>query len=257
MGYDIGANQSDIFRAIGKVSSAGKYDSDKEITPLADAADKKAANIDDKTGVTVALEDFTKLTNSFDSNGRSQVTSKNAKSNIFEKIGSIFGKKSDNVFKNSVLKDSLAEDSYTQSDILSENIAKNGGLQFKKDGDDLYNSALNYAKADIAAVEKSFANAHPEDGFQGKKLNLNTAEVSSYISDNSFLTDNFEKLDLDGKKKSVSAEEYASYMLVADKMSNGKNDGKITSDEADAFKGVKMTDLQKEALKIYNAQYKK
>lgn len=254
MGYYIGTNPAEIFRGIDKAAPS-EYSTKPKTTPLADSAFAKAENKTDKSGITVALEDFTKLTNSFNESGRSQVRAKDAKSGFFESIGNFFGKKSDNVFKTDEMKEALKNGSYTQNDIYAEDVAKNGGLLYAKDGDDIHKSALNFAKADIQAVEKSFSNAHVEDGFSGKKNTLDTGEISSYISDNTFLSDNLKDLDLDGKAKTISAEEYASYVVLADSL--GTKDGKITADESKKFQEMDAADIQKQAKSIFDNNYKK
>ncbi len=255
MGIYAGSDFSNIFRGISNAPSSLS----KKNTPLSDESEKKAAKETNKSALTVALEDFTSLTKSYNSSGRSQVTSKDAKKSFSE---SIFGKKSDNVFKTSAMRSELKENSYTQSDIFAEDVAKNGGIKYSKDGDDIYKSALNYAKADIGAIEKSYKNSDI-DASGGKKLKLNFAEIKSYSGN----ADAIKELDLDGDPKNISAEEYASYTVVADGLFSIKNgdigfsstsvDGKITSDEASLFEKARAEDIIKYAKQVYNDNYGK
>ncbi len=258
MGIYSGSDFSDIFRGISNASTYSNTASSD--TSLADASSKKASNLDDKSGITVALEDFTKLTKSYNSDGRSQVRYKDAKKSIFE---GIFGSKSDNVFKTSAMRSELKENgAYTQSDVFSEDISSNGGLKYAKDGDDIYKAALNYAKADIGAIEKSYKSSD-ESADGGKKSKLNFAEINSYSDD----ADIMKELDLDGDGKYISAEEYACYTMVADGLFKfGDNkvgfnttncDGRITADEADLFKKANASELVKYAKQIYDENFSK
>lgn len=251
MTYIYGAQPSEIFRGIGKASPS-KYSTPPETTPLADESAKKAENKDNTSGITIALNDFSKLTNSFTSSGKSCVKEANVKDNAFDKIKAFFGNKSDNVFKTDKMKEVITNGNvYTQNDIFAEDVEKNGGLQYSKKGHDIYESALNYAKADIKAVETALQNAYPGDGIRVDSK-LDVGDVSSYVSDNAFLKDNFEKLDLDGKEKYISPEEYASYIVTAD----SDKDGIITAEESQAFQDMKADDMINSSQNIFDKHYK-
>lgn len=258
-----GAGQTGIFRAIEQTLPS--TDKPKNIT-LAIEADKKAKTIFDKSGITVAFEDYTELAKSPTPGDKSEINKEYIKPTILDKVAHFFGKKENNIFKTPGVKEAIKEQKYyNQDEIFKEDIEKNGGLLYKKENDDLYKSALNYTKADINAVQQSVQ--YVKKDYTSKKSSLNSIEISSYIAKESFLEDNMKILDLDGDPKHISAKEYASYLIVADGLKendnkegeyNNKNcDGKITATEATLFKNADVDMLKASAQSIFDKNYKK
>ncbi len=242
---DNGAYQ--ILRGIKKAHI--KYDWQKtDDTSIIDLAQKKADETENKSAITIALEDFTKTTQGFNGFNSSNIDSEDTKLSFFENIASIFGCKPDNIFKS---KDGQAlvkqEGNIFQNDIFESDYAKNNGIRYAKEGDDLYESALNFAKADIAAIEKAHSMAYVESNKNGK---LEAGEVGSYINFDGNTRDAIIELNLGDGKDKITAEEYASYIVAVDKM--GNSDGVISSDEAEAIIDMKNSKIANVAQEIYD-----
>lgn len=237
-------------------------------TSIWNAADEKAASEENKTAVTVLLEDFAELTNSF-SNNRSCINEKDTKKCGF--IAKLLGSsKTDNVFKTDEAANSIKENgSFTQADIFQQEVAQNGGVKYAESGDDIYEAALNFAKADIAAIEKAYNNSHVENAGKSKKLDY--AEINTYAVDSKYgsLAETLSDIDLDGKDKNISAEEYASYLIAVDGLiSFGQNndkadfsassvDGLVSTQEVELAKGLDTEVIKAAAAKIYSEHYAK
>lgn len=215
-----------VLRGINKAFV--EYDWQKtDDTSIMDLAAQKANETENKSPLTIALEDFAQTTKGFDGSDKSCITPKDTQLTIFESFASIFGKEPDNIFKTDEGQEIVENyGSVHQNDLYRSDYAANNGIRYANEGDDLYESALNFAKADIAAIEKAYRMAHNDSDNNGQ---LNFAEVKSY-ADISAGGNVLEGLDLGDNKKQITAEEYASYLVAADQM--GNKDGVISMDEA-------------------------
>ena len=101
-------------------------------------------------------------------------------------------------------------------------------------GADMYEAALNFAKADINAIEVAHAivnGYNPTENFytklfhEGEDKNIDgilySYEIDDYYGsgtneDDQRLSQAMRELDLDGNMSSITAEEYASYVLALD-----------------------------------------
>lgn len=259
---DAGAFQ--IFRGIKKADV--KYDFQKtDDTSIMDLAAQKAEDEDNKSAITIALEDFSKTTTGFHGSNSSNIVEKDTKKGFFTKIAEFFGKKDDNIFKSEEGQKLVKDNgSVYQNDLFRQDYAKNGGIQYSKEGDDLYESALNFAKADIGAIEKAYSMANVESN-NNKKLEY--GEIGSYLEFDGNLSDALKEMDLDGDKKKLSPEEYASYLIATDGLielsggkvdfASGSPDGTITSQESQNAQEFKNSELKEIAQKIYDEHYKK
>lgn len=271
----ISFNPSSVFRGVNQAKWTKETGED---TALTKASTKKAANQTDKAPVTVAFEDFSKIAIGRDDRGRQSLGPKAAKGDFFENL---FGVQKDNIFRNGDLKQGIVGTKtesgryYIQNDLFNEHIEKDGGLVYNKEGDNLENSALNYAKADIYAIEHSLYTSTPESNVKidGK---LNVADITSYSSLEKYDAEKaIELFDIDGDGK-ISAEEYASFTIVADGIKKDvtgqdwrKNDiyeysfdikncdGKVAQDEAKTFDDAPPDMLVKWATSVFNSKYKK
>ena len=91
--YDSGA-----YQALRGISKANKY-GDETDTSIMDLADKKAQNETNKSGITVALEDFSNTFQDFNGHNSSNITINDTKNSFFDNVKSIFGQEDDNMFK--------------------------------------------------------------------------------------------------------------------------------------------------------------
>ena len=212
---------------------------------IMELAEDKAQDTQDKSAITIALEDFAEATKGFNGSNSSNIVPEDVKTGIFGKIGEFFGMENDNIFK-SEDGQKLVEDMERvyQNDIFNSSVAKYGGVEYAKEGDDLAQSALNFAKADIETIEKAYSMANIDADKNGK---LQTGEVNSYIDFDGYAPECLDGLKFDVDKKSLSAQEYASYMLAADGLmmvggsvghSEGHMDGIITPQEAQLVQGL-------------------
>lgn len=236
-----------ILRGIKKADV--KYDWQKtDDTSIIDLAEEKANSTENKSAITIALEDFTKTTQGFNGSNSSNINSEDVQLSFFEKIASFFGSKPDNIFKSQEGQNLVKQQgSIFQNDIFKSDYAKNNGIRYSKEGNDLYESALNFAKADIDAIEKAYEMSHTESSRDGK---LTSGEAASYISFDGNIRDAIVELNLGDDKNGITAEEYASYLVAIDKM--GNSDGVISSDEAQAIVDMKNSELAKAAQEIYD-----
>lgn len=253
--YDSGAYQT--LRGLNK---ADKF-SDSTDTSIMDLADKKAQNEPNKSGITVALEDFSNTFQDFNGHNSSNITINDTKNSFFDNAKSIFGQEDDNMFKTQEGQDLLnKKGSIFQNDIFASDIAKYGGIKYAKDGDNIAESALNFAKADAYAIGKANQIANGADANDS----IDSYEVRSYKDFTGNLKDTFEEMNIAGSDKSLSPKEYASYLMAVDGLVQSENgaefdaqkiDGLITAQEAQAAKNLDNEQLQDLAQKIYEENF--
>ena len=247
----------DVLRVFSKL--ANSYDTKQEDTTVAKYSDKAAESQEDKSGITVALEDFSeKIPNSFHGYNSTNITAKDAKKKFF-------ARKSDNIYEQKEMQSYLKEKgNLFQNDIYKQEIANQGGIKYCQDDDDYIQSALSLAKADIDAIETAYTKAKFEAGAK-KDGNLSFGEINSY--DNLEMDFGIKYMDLDGDEKTISAEEYASYILLADGLAQydyntdktylhpNRIDGLLTKQEAQDFLNATDYANQKAAQEIYNQYF--
>ena len=257
MSYNYGNYTNDAYLLLRGLNKADDTSDSTKDTPVIDLADEAAQNQSNKSGITVALEDFGVKFKNFHGYDNSNITAKDARKGFFSR-------KSDNIFESTagqeVLKD---QGNLFQSDIFADEVNKYGGIKYG-DGN-LADSALNFAQADIAAIEKAFykANEGKADGV------LNFAEIKSYLNIDSFdLERALQGMDIDGDEKTITAEEYASYLMAADGLAriqtdyineinynSSRSDGLVSADEAQLAK--QDYHLNEDALNIYQQYFNK
>ena len=228
------------------------YSSDKSDTEIADLADKKAQNEDDKSGITVALEDFTDAMSGLHGYSSSNLDSSDTKTGFF-------GSGADNIFKTEQGQEIVAKrGNVFQSDLYESEYNKNGGIRYAKNVDDMAQAAINFAKANIAAIEK--ANKLANGGNTNGKLEV--SEIGTYTNFNGVVKNVMEDMNITGGKSSLTAEEYAAYMMVADGLSevdgvtvrydSSKMDGLVTEEEARLMQDLDDEELQALAKRVYD-----
>lgn len=247
-------------QTIQKENSHGVNDDKHHDLTIYDLGQKKAKSMDNMSALSVMLNDYADLVDSYFSVAQYEKISclrmdDMRPYNWFEKF--VDGKNCDNIFRNEKVQESVKngfrninkdfldwftkdssykkpmgrsyaqypnEDILTQQDIFQQDIYANGGLKYGA-GDDLFESALNFAKADISAIEKPY---HNDGGY--KNGALDAKEINSYLkrTDVKPILDDIKALNFDGYDDEISAAEYASWLLALD----SDNDGIITSAEA-------------------------
>lgn len=250
------------FRGINKAAEK----KDDQGNSIIDLADDKAKNTKNASGVTVALEDFEEVVESFHGKENSNITVDDTKDKALNWLFTIG--KDKNIFKTDEGKQIL-EDKFNvfQDDIYQQDVNKNDGIKYLSDADSTSESAQRFAKADINAIETAFSIANPGEGVFNDSLD--SAELHSYLGTTE--TDSGEKLtdalDLDGKSSKISDKEYASYLLAADtlKYANGddydvsdlitKADGTIDSADANLVKNTSDEDFKKLAQGYYDKYF--
>lgn len=243
---------SQIFRGISRAQYAPKKD-EKVDTSIMDLAHDKAETIKDKSGITVALEDFTAKFKDFHDVNRSNISQKDAKRGFFETLGSFFGIRKDNIFEKDAAQDYLKNENIYQSDIFEQELSKSDGIRYAKEGDNYATSALNFAKADIKAIEKPFTMS-TRDVTDDNKLDY--ADINSYINFEGDLSENIQEMDLGKSKKKLTPKEYASYILATDGIDGTKQDGAISKAEYKAASEKTNSDLKEKAQEYYKKYYK-
>lgn len=261
--YCSNATAYEIFRGINKADKKS-YTNSQQDTSVMTYANEVAQDKDNKTGITVALEDFADKTTGFHGLNNSCIVEDNTKKGFFQKVKEFFGgAKSDNVFEGEAAQNVTKDGGkITQGSLYGQEVLLSGGVKYAKEGDSYSESALNFAKADIAAIEKAYSMANPDMSDNNGKLII--GEVGSYTSNMDDLRYSFENIDLDGKKNKITAEEYASYLMVADGtiMLNNKPvfsenliDGVISEENALGAKEYKDEDFAGYAKSIYDKYY--
>lgn len=255
-----------VFRGINQVrqySSQTNYD-----TAIIDAAKEFSEN--DKCELAVALEDFSDKFTKFHGQNNSNISADDCKKKGFSAWLENMGWKKptyDNMFETPEMQEFMVNNgNIYQKDIFRQAKAADGGIKFANSNDDIYQAALNFARADIGAIEE--ANFHAS--FDAKKNGkLEKCEIMTYADQDNLFLNFMEELDLDGDPKSITAEEYASFMLAADgcfaDKTNGFGrgydassiDGLITNEEAIIFKNYSNEDVRKFAQTIFDKHYRK
>lgn len=244
-----------MFRGINKAVN-NSYTADKKDTEIADLADKKAQGTDDKSAITVALEDFTDAMSGLNGYSSSNLDSDDTKTGLF-------GMGGDNIFKTSEGQEIVSErGNVFQNDLFKSEYNSSGGIRYAKNVDDMADSAINFAKADIAAIEK--ANKLANGGNTNGKLEV--SEIGSYVNFNGVVKSVMKDMNIEGSDQSLTAEEYAAYLMVADGLSevdgvtvrfdSSKMDGLITEEEACLMQDLDNKELQAVAKKVYEQYIK-
>ncbi len=229
-------------------------------TSIWNVANEKSKEEDNKTAITVLLEDFAELSNSLNENGASCINRCDTKKyGFFEKLFN----ECNNIFKTDAGRQTVGRNGgFTQRDIYKQEMTKNGGLVYADENDSIKEAALNFAKADINAIESAYYMAYPKKS-AGEDGVLSEKEINSYyreiIPDTVYHS--LYKMNIDGKN-SISAEEYASYLIAVDGMTkNGFSmenvDGKVSIEEAELVDGMDIEDVQKVAQQVYNNLFAK
>ena len=243
-----------IFRGIHR---ADNYQGrEKQTTPIMDTATNKADITENKSGLAIAIEDFTEKFDGFNGKSSSNVsevdTKKGCFRKFFESIG-IASKEKANIFEQEAVADEILENGNVyQNDIFSEAIAKDGGIRYAKNGDNFAKSALNFAKADIKAIEKPHSMSDKHANHNGK---LDYNDINSYTDFSDVSSEKMKGISLDRSKKEISAKEYASYLLVTDGIDGSEQDGLISPKEAEAVKNMKDAELKEKAKEIYKKYF--
>ncbi len=232
-------------------------------TTLVDLAQQKEQT--NKTALTILLEDFDERLALKDSH-QGSLTEAEAKKNFFEK------KDSDNIFRSDDVQNYLEENPIIhQSDIFEQASLKNGGIKYANENDDIYQSALNFALSDINLVETTYekeAIDWTSKKETGGKNELTAYEIKKYKPELTItqINDMLEKIDIDENPATLSAYEYASYLIAADgSIEFGQSNSGYCKSAADGL--VSLEDMQiaanytdsefrEYAQKIYNENYK-
>lgn len=244
------------------VKKTANYTSDNTDTSIMEQAQNKATDVEDKSAVTVALEDYTELAKDFHGESKLNLTKKEVDPGFVGKLFNFASK--DNVFRSDSAKEFVKDNpNIYRTTIFEMANEADGGIKYAKEDDDIYASALNFAKADIALIEKSYY-ANGQGNKDGK---IDTSETSHLKMDET-IQQAFESLDLDGDTSSITAEEYASYIASIDGLMkfgsfdnigrfDSQTDGKISPEEANLASELSTKKLHDIAKEIYDENYKK
>lgn len=206
-------------------------------------ANKKAATQENSSVTSVMLNDFAEMAHELveidDYESVSAISSEDMKEySWWEKLFN--GKKCNNIFrtqgtqsatergfaanrKNSYAK---VDGYFTQYDIFQQSIQRDNGIKFASNSN-LFESALDFAKADINAIEAAYA--IPKSHTSSLNSSLNAREINSYYDGQVDIEKAMEMLDLDGDTEQISPEEYAAYIMAA----NENNNYLLTLEEID------------------------
>ena len=195
------------------------------------------------------MEDFAELTSKFNNNGNSCITSSDAKKyGFFEKLFN----ECDNIFKTDEARQTIRTNgAFTQHDIYEQAMRAVGCLEYADENDDVVQSALNFAKADISAIEKAYNMAYSSNGQDGL---LTRDEINSYYQEivQGTVSSSMYAMDLGDDyfgKGVITPEEYASYVMAVDGLTEDgfsidNIDGKILFEEAEIASDMDIEELQ-------------
>ena len=255
---------SQLFRGISEPARSD-YGLNTDIAELADdKAEGKNSNI------TTALNDFTSIFSNFHEHDSSNINYRDVR-------GFAHG----NIFKSAEGRSLIDRmSSIFQNDIYMHNMKNDGGLRYALDGSSIKDSAKSFAAADIKAIEKSHVLAQKEKAKRGEKENenqedkgktdtkLSAGEARSAHHDNYDLTYSrlIREVNIDDDSTTISAKEYASYLIAVDALRydeatgeysfDMKNaDGLITREEAKLGSKIDNKTLLEFAKQIYEEYY--
>ena len=116
-------------------------------TPVIDLAGQEEYRKDNKSAITVALEDFTERVRGCNEYNSSNLTIEDTEVNYGEKLkNALFAKEDSNIFTTEDGKEIINEKgNLFQRDIFKEENVKNYGIRYAEIGDEIYLSALNFA----------------------------------------------------------------------------------------------------------------
>ena len=225
---------------------------------------------ENRSALTVMFEDFAKMTQNLNEDGKSYIADSQMKDYGF------FEKEGNNIYRSDEALESTRDNrrngfqsgEFTQHDIFMNDLYVQEiehihqleyefnkehpgekflvrsyddvifGLRYADANDDVYLAALNYAKADFGAIEAAYDILQKQNG--NKKYEpsgeLNENEILSYDQFTDASMDLI-KYDIDGNNDTFTAEEYATYILYADGLDEHGNfdpsriDGLMTKDE--------------------------
>ncbi len=255
-----------VFRGINQARQFAHISNSS--TAIVDAA--KNFSEDDKCELTIALEDFSEKFTKFHGQNNSNISADDCKrKGFFAWLENIGWKKTtyENMYETPEMQEYMVNDgNIYQKDIFRQARTADDGIKFANSEADIYQSALNFARADIVAIEEANFHASLDAKKNGK---LEKHEIMTYADKDKLFYNFMEQLDLDGDPKSITAEEYASFLIAADGCfadeTNGmgrgydkdSTDGLITNDEALVFKNYSNEEVRKFAQTIYDNHYRK
>ena len=189
-------------------------------------AHQQSEKEENKTAITVMLEDFAELSHQLDNNGHSCIKYADTKPyGFWEKLKGAC----DNIFRTERGRRTVGKNGpFKQDDIFKQEMMQSGGIKYASSDDDIAQAALNFAKADINAIETAYGMAY------GTNANgaLSEGEITSYSSIEDIIPGTVSRLQhqLSFSEEygavSITPEEYASYMMAIDSL--GKFDGKVS-----------------------------
>ena len=236
-----------------------KESNSKQDTTVADLSSASAEFVENKSAITIALEDFTQKLNSLHGEEKSNITAQDAKGSIFSKLKSKIGNSRENIFETYKGQKYLNEnENLFQDDIYNQENIKNGGIRYAKNEDDIYKSALNFAKAEFGAIEKANTMVNSEYNSNNK---LDYWDVKSYNNSDKDFNKILQTLDIDGKS-GLNTREYASYIMAFDTASQYCDpsvlagfgaispDGVISSSDVQVAKEMDLDEIIRRAIAI-------
>ena len=216
-------------------------------------AHQQSETEENKTAVTVMLEDFAELSHQLDSNGHSCIKFADTKPYSFwEKLKGAC----DNVFRSERGRRTVGQNgAFKQDDIFKQEMMQSGGIKYASSDDDKAKAALNFAKADINAIENAYNMAYGS-GANGK---LSESEITSYSSIEDIIPGTVSKFQhaLSFSEEygpvSITPEEYASYMMAIDSIDDF--DGKVSIEELEQSTKMDFAELKESAKWYYNEYF--
>jgi len=214
-------------------------------TDIAQLAQGKADK-NGTTSITEALNDFTSIFNDFHGHDSSNIT-------INDINGSLFN--NGNIFKTKEGREVISEmGSIFQNDIYLHNIAQDGGLRYAQSPKQVKSGALDFAKADINAIEKSHYAVSGNKGKGNGSLDAKEATSANHGMNEMKYSRLLAEVDLDSKY-GCSPEEYASYMIAADAIRLNEETGECEFD-FNKVNGIVSQEEAQLASKIDNKTFK-
>lgn len=253
---------SQVFR-IFSYALQGKPETARET--YAEQANEKAQDKKNESGMSIMLDDYKRTYTSLGDDIRSNIRLEDCIYDVNAGFIDRMQRRSalkNNIFANTETIEDIAKNGKVyQADLFESELYLSDGIRYAKEGDDLAKSALNFAESDIKLVEHVYVDALAWDdtenyltGEKNKKLNI--GEILSYadIDQDSINSDYIKDIDISTMfwdDEDITAKEYASYILYADK----NKDGVINKEEAQAIADAKDENLQEEVKKEYWENY--
>ena len=250
------SDASQLFRGLSE-PARNDYGTTEDIGQLADKYSHHSES--SVSNITESLKDFTSIFSSFHRSTSSNIS-----------LSDVSSTSKNNIFLNDDARTLISKKgSINQISIFLQNMAHDGGLRYASIGSNIKDSARAFAAADIQAIEKSHNIAEKnrksrgepkpydqeDEGKKDTKLTCGEARSSHQGLRDTTYSRLIHSVNLDKDNNSITKEEYAAYLIVADSLRYNDETGQYEFDVKNAD-GLISPEEAKLASKIDNKTFK-